>query len=70
MVLMKFDEEIDRKQGSTHQIAMLDRSLDECEVSWQKYLDVAVPKPVAESLRKQIAEKERSLAEEDSQAAM
>ena len=48
------------------QIALLKRSLETSETSWTNYNFDHIPNPVAISLREQIAEKERSLAQEDS----
>jgi hypothetical protein len=66
MVFMGLHEGSNGRQGLILQISILKQSVKVSEAAWTKYKFDGVPNPVADSLRQQIAEKERYLADEDS----
>jgi hypothetical protein len=55
---------INRHQGLILQIGLLRQSLTDSERSWKDYMFVGVPNPIAESIRRQIVEKEAMLEQD------
>ena len=61
MGLLNLPDETSRREALILQIGILKQLLADSETSWTQYKFDPVPNPVANSLRKQIAEKEEEL---------